>query len=77
MNSMRPPTDAEREWVENWKRVGPELAAIRVQELREMSAEERLETVDVLLQLAPSSWRSDEDGRDMIEQRRLLDCTAG
>jgi hypothetical protein len=41
----------DKEWIENWRRVGPKLQEIRRQELRNFNHDEQWEMVDALLQL--------------------------
>jgi len=43
---------ATRQWVENWKRVGPILEKIRHEELRAMTDEESWQTLDALAAFA-------------------------
>lgn len=40
-----------KEWVEHWKRVGPELEKVRIRELRNLNYEEQRPLIDALLQL--------------------------
>jgi len=49
--------ESAREHVERWKRVGPELAAIRRRELREYSFEKSRDLVDDLLQMSAEHAR--------------------
>jgi len=40
-----------KEWVDHWKRVGPELDKVRIRELRSFNHEERWPMIDALLQM--------------------------
>jgi len=64
-----------RAWVENWKRVGPELEAIKRRELRAMTEEEAFDQAETLTASAADelwieSKRAAAEG--LIEQQRLF-----
>ncbi len=69
------PEDQMRAWVENWKRVGPELERIKREELRAMTEEEAFRRAELLGRSgAADVWI--EPGRaaaaGMVEQQRLF-----
>lgn len=60
-----------RAWVENWKRVGPELEAIKRRELRAMTEEEGTKrALRVMSARVKPRWRDSSSG--LIEQQRLF-----
>jgi hypothetical protein len=60
-----------RAWVENWKRAGPLLEAIRREELRNFKHEDNVELIDALLQIG-YEHRRDEPTSGLIEQQRIF-----
>jgi hypothetical protein len=44
-------TPSDREWIEHWKRIAPQLDAIRRAELRNFKYEEHAAAIDALLQI--------------------------
>ncbi len=64
-----------RLWVENWRRVGPELERIKREELRALSEEEAFDQAELLGEsMADEIWidsrRSTASG--LVEQQRLF-----
>jgi hypothetical protein len=65
------PLDATRQWVENWKRLGPLLKTIEHEELRAFRFEDHWELVDGLLQFAfDASQTEDRQSSGLVEQQR-------
>ena len=62
---------AEEAWVENWRRVGPELERIRRQELRAFRYEENVEAIDSLLEIA-CRFAVPQPTSGLVEQQRLF-----
>lgn len=61
-----------RQWVETWKRVGPELEAIRRSELREMTEEQvSIAAADMLSFPLPAGMPLREESGLVEQQRRF------
>lgn len=68
-----PVREQMRAWVENWKRLGPELERIKRQELRAMSEEEGTQrAIGVMEARVEPRWRDPRrrNGSGLIEQQR-------
>jgi hypothetical protein len=66
-------TEAAKQWVEHWQRVGPLLEKIEHEELRVFCFEKSWELVDGLFQFGfdvPNAKRRDHSG--LVEQQRLF-----
>lgn len=64
-----------RAWVENWKRIGPELEKEKRRELRAMTEEEGTErALRVMEARVEGSWRSParRESSGLVEQQRLF-----
>ncbi len=75
-----PEREQMRAWVENWKRVGPELERIKREELRAMTEEEGTRVaVRVMEARAEPRWRDParRAAHGMIEQQRWFRSFAG
>lgn len=62
-----------RKWVENWKRVGPELEKIKRQELRKMTDEQAYDiAVSLSYSLADDAWIDPRHltSSGLVEQQR-------
>ncbi|MEP6822622.1 MAG: hypothetical protein ABI946_09765, partial [Chthoniobacterales bacterium] len=69
------PHEQMRAWVENWKRIGPELEAIKKRELRALTEKEAGVKSAVLNESAADEiWVRPEKARSegLIEQQRLF-----
>lgn len=68
-------TDAEkqqlRQWVETWRRAGPELKRFSYQELRSQSPERSMAIVQDMLELGYQCGRPRETS-GLVEQQRLF-----
>ena len=68
-------TDLERQrtkqWVENWKRVGPILEEIRRRELRNMTYDQRVKAIESVLHLG-SLFAKPRTTSGMVEMQRLF-----
>ena len=68
-------TDAEKQqlkqWVETWKRAGPELERFRRQELRAFNYKENMHIVDGLLEMAVRFARP-RPTSGLVEQQRIF-----
>jgi hypothetical protein len=62
---------AMKEWVENWKRVGPILEAERWDRLRTMTDAEAQQASQLVLELWQSDWRGD-DGEELLLHQRVF-----
>jgi hypothetical protein len=60
-----------RRWVETWKQAGPELAAIRRQELRETDNVRAVEQMGALFNHATRS-QPPRESSGLVEMQRLL-----
>ncbi len=70
-----PPHEQMRAWVENWKRIGPELEETKKRELRAMTEEEAGEKAAVINESAADDiWVRPAKARSegFIEQQRLF-----
>jgi hypothetical protein len=63
------PTD--KEWVEHWRRLGPLLEKIRLEELRHFNYEEQLPIIDALLQIGVD-YAVPRPTSGLVELERLL-----
>jgi len=61
--------DAMRQWIENWKRVGPVLEEERWERLRTMSDDEAQRATGDLLDLWQPDWRGDDGEALLLHQR--------
>ena len=64
-----------RAWVENWKRVGPELERIKKEELRAMTEEEGTRRALLVMDAAlPGDWKDPRRATysGLIEQQRIF-----
>lgn len=69
-----------RAWVENWKRVGPELEKQKQLELRRMTEEEGIERACRVMEArVEPRWRDPKrrESSGLIEQQRLFMKFAG
>jgi hypothetical protein len=68
-------TESERErlkqWVETWKRAGPELERVRREELRAFRHEDSVELIDSLLELGVQFGQV-RTTSGLVEQQRLF-----
>ena len=68
-------TDAEREitkrWVDTWAKAGPALEAIRRQELREMTYQQRVSAIRSVLQIGTLLGKP-RTTSGLVEQQRLF-----
>ncbi len=69
---MKPATEAERRWVEQWRIAGPLLEQIKTEELRAMTEEEARVAAEDLLSAVPlaNSWSHDAHASGLVEQQR-------
>lgn len=66
---MPEPTD--KDWVDHWRRIGPQLEALRRLELRRSSHEQQSAAIDALLQIA-CERATPRHSSGLIELQRLL-----
>jgi hypothetical protein len=68
-------TDAEKQqlkqWVETWKRAGPELERFRYEELRALTHEQSMAAIQDLLELGYQFARPRQTS-GLVEQQRLF-----
>lgn len=70
-----PEREQMRAWVENWKRIGPELEEIKKRELRALTEEEAARQAAILNEsVADEYWiePARERSEGLIEQQRLF-----
>ena len=70
-----PEKEQMRAWVENWKRIGPELETIKRRELRAMTEEEGTRRALLVMDARVTPRRPDSRRRvssGLIEQQRLF-----
>ena len=61
-----------RQWIDNWKRVGPILEEERWARLRNLSDREAQQAVQDLLSLWQPDWERD-DGRGLLLHQQVFD----
>ncbi|MBI4350808.1 MAG: hypothetical protein HY550_05170 [Elusimicrobia bacterium] len=64
-----PKTDAMREWVARWRKTGPELERIRLQELRQVVVGSSIEQLEDSFQSALLNYPA-RTSSGLIEQQR-------
>lgn len=67
--------DKMRYWVENWKRVGPELERIKREELRALSDEDAYQNAVALMSCLEADFWEDprrSQWSGLVEQQRLF-----
>jgi hypothetical protein len=60
-----------KQWVETWKRAGPELERMRREELRAYRHEDNVEAIDALLQIGYKHRRVCATS-GLVEQQRIF-----
>jgi hypothetical protein len=68
---VRTAKPSDRDYVAHWRRVGPALARVRKQELRNFDYKNNLEAIDALLQLGVDFARQRRTS-GLVEFQRLL-----
>ncbi len=76
MASDKPGPDADtraqhKQWLENWRRVGPILEAERWERLRTMTDEEAQRATQWVLELWQPDWVGD-DGEELLLHQRVF-----
>ena len=72
MDSSR--VEGDRQWVEHWRKAGPELERIRRKELRRFRHEENVTAIDALLELG-TRMGPPRTTSGMVEMQRLFHGT--
>ncbi len=70
-----PEREQMRAWVENWKRVGPEMERMKREELRSLTEEDAFEQATILARSAaeePCLEPARHHSEGLIEQQRLF-----